>query len=232
MKVILLAAGFGTRLRPITNVIPKCLVPIKGKPLLQIWLERLNEAGISSFLINTHYLHSQVEDFVKSSNFYNCIVTVYESQLLGTAGTLLANLKFFDGDDGLFIHADNYCLADFQAFIIAHKNRPKHCLMTMMIFQTDNPSSCGIVELNEENVVIGFHEKIASPPGNLANGAIYIISKEMLILLDKEFNTSTDFSTEILPYFVGQIFTYQTSDFFLDIGTPEAFEKANKTVDV
>jgi mannose-1-phosphate guanylyltransferase len=232
MKVILLAAGFGTRLRPITNKIPKCLVPIKGKPLLQIWLERLSNAGIHSFLINTHYLYEQVEDFIKSSKYFDCIVSVYEPQLLGTAGTLLANLKFFDEEDGLFIHADNYCLADFQGFIKAHEHRPKHCLMTMMIFQTEDPSSCGIVELDEENVVIGFHEKIASPPGNLANGAIYIVSKEMLVILDKEFNTSTDFSTEILPFFIGQIYTYQTSENFLDIGTPEALEKANKTIDV
>ena len=63
MKVILLAAGFGTRLRPITNEIPKCLVPIKGKPLLQIWLENLTKAGLNSFLINTHYLHLEVQKF-------------------------------------------------------------------------------------------------------------------------------------------------------------------------
>ena len=63
MRAILLAAGYGTRLRPLTNKIPKCLVSIKGKPLLQIWLEQLTAAGIGPFLINTHYLADQVVDF-------------------------------------------------------------------------------------------------------------------------------------------------------------------------
>ena len=63
MKTILLAAGFGTRLRPLTATIPKCLVPIKGKPLLEIWLERLMDAGLNNFIINSHYLSDQVEFF-------------------------------------------------------------------------------------------------------------------------------------------------------------------------
>lgn len=67
MKAILLAAGFGTRLRPLTNHLPKCLVPIHGKPLLEIWLERLVAVGISACLVNTHYLADQVEDFIASS---------------------------------------------------------------------------------------------------------------------------------------------------------------------
>jgi len=71
MNAILLAAGFGTRLRPMTNTIPKCLVPIKGKPLLQIWLERLTAAEIGSFLINTHYLPEQVEQFISASPLKN-----------------------------------------------------------------------------------------------------------------------------------------------------------------
>ena len=67
MKVILLAAGLGTRLRPLTNSIPKCLVPIKGKPLLEIWLENLFQIGCRSFLINTHYMAEKVEDFLSKS---------------------------------------------------------------------------------------------------------------------------------------------------------------------
>ena len=61
MRAILLAAGLGTRLRPITDKIPKCLVPINGKPLIDYWLEQLTKAGIEKFLINTHYLHEKVE---------------------------------------------------------------------------------------------------------------------------------------------------------------------------
>ena len=124
MRALLLCAGLGIRLRPITNNIPKCLVPINGAPLLQIWLERLTAAGIGPFLVNTHYLADKVNKFVEASLFRKKIQVTFENHLLGTAGTLIRNLDFFQGEDGLLIHADNYCLADFTAFLRAHNNRP------------------------------------------------------------------------------------------------------------
>lgn len=227
MRALLLAAGLGTRLRPLTDTIPKCLVPIKGQPLLGIWLERLTQAGISSFMINTHYLATQTEAFINDSQYRDNVTLTKELELLGTAGTLIANLDFFQGEDGLLIHADNYCLADFTAFQQAHRDRPSECLMTMMTFRTDCPTSCGIVELDERDVVISFHEKVDSPPGNLANGAIYILSKELLSLLGSDYHQVKDFSTEVLDRFVGCIFSYETSEVFVDVGTPENYSKAN-----
>ena len=227
MRVILLAAGLGTRLRPLTDTIPKCLVPVKGRPLLGIWLDRLTQAGIGPFLINTHYLANQVETFIDESAYGEQVTMVYEPQLLGTAGTLIANLDFFQGQDGMLVHADNYCLADLQAFEQAHRQRPPECVMTMMTFRTDTPSSCGIVELDDRGVVIGFHEKVANPPGNLANGAVYILSAELLDKLRKELHSVTDFSVEVLHRFVGSIYTYETTEVFMDIGTPKSYEAAN-----
>lgn len=227
MKAILLAAGFGSRLKPLTNKIPKCLVPIKGKPLLEIWLENLSKAKINSYLINTHYLSEQVLEYIRLSKFTrNCIVK-HEINLLGTAGTLLANLEFVGNDDCILIHADNYFTGNILDLIDAHKRRPANCLITMMIFQAEKPSECGIVELDKENVVIGFHEKIKNPPGNLANGAVYIISADLIKLFkDKQFQVS-DFSTEVLNNLLGKIFTFKTNETFIDIGTPEAYLKAN-----
>ena len=228
MRALLLAAGLGTRLRPLTDTTPKCLVPIKGQALLGIWLERLTQAGIGPFLINTHYLAEQVVSFVGASPYRNQVRLVNEFELQGTAGTLIANLDFFQREDSLLIHADNYCLADFKAFQQAHASRPPECLMTMMTFRTNDPSSCGIVELNDCSVVVGFYEKVAKPPGNLANGAVYIISAELLKRLGTELHTVTDFSTEVLNRFVGQIYSYETSEVFLDVGTPENYAQANR----
>lgn len=227
MRAILLAAGLGTRLRPLTNTVPKCLVPIKGKPLLGIWLERLTQADIGPFLINTHYLAEQVENYVQASPHREQVTLVRELQLRGTAGTLIENLDFFQNEDGLLIHADNYCLADFPAFERAHLNRPPECVLTMMTFRTDDPSSCGIVELDARGVVVGFHEKVANPPGNLANGAVYILSADLLARMGSDLRTVKDFSTEVLHRFVGHIFSYETSAVFLDVGTPESYKKAN-----
>ena len=227
MRAILLAAGCGTRLRPLTNKIPKCLVPIKGRPLLEIWLERLTEAGMGPFLVNTHYLAEQVKAYIESSPYRDQVTVVHEHELLGTAGTLIANLDFFQGEDGLLIHADNYCLADFPAFVQAHLQRPVECVLTMMTFRTDTPASCGIVELDERGVVVGFHEKVATPPGNLANGAVYILSAALLARMGMDLHSVKDFSTEVLHRFVGQIYTHETVEVFMDVGTPENYAKAN-----
>lgn len=228
MRALLLAAGYGTRLKPLTDTIPKCLVPINGKPLLQIWLERLTEVGIGPFLINTHYLADQVKKFVEQSVYRDCVSLIHEPQLLGTAGTLIRNLSFFQGQAGLLIHADNYCLANFQSFMKAHNERPRDCLMTMMTFQTQDPSSCGIVEIDDRGAVIAFHEKVKSPPGNLANGAVYILSSEAFRLFGTNFVQAKDFSIEILSKFIGKIFVQETKDYFIDIGTPDNYALANR----
>jgi len=228
VRALLLAAGLGTRLRPITDKIPKCLVLIQGKPLLEIWLDKLCEAGVQEFLVNTHYLAAQVEEFISNSRYQQVVSMVNESNLLGTAGTLHENIDFFRGQDGMLIHADNFCLADFGAFQQAHQNRPAECLVTMMTFDTDTPSLCGIIEQDERGVVIGFHEKVDHPPGNLANGAIYLLSSDFFQILATEFREASCFSTQILPKLMGRIYTYKTNAPLIDIGSPEAYEKANQ----
>lgn len=227
MRAILLAAGYGTRLRPLTNTVPKCLVPIRDQPLLSIWLQTLSQAGIGPFLVNTHYLAEHVAAYIQSSPYKDIVTLTHEPKLLGTAGTLIENLGFLEGKDGLLVHADNYCLADFRAFLRAHFARPAGCLITMMTFRTDTPSSCGIVELDERGVVVEFHEKVASPPGNLANGAVYLLSATSVERIGKDFCAVKDFSTEVLPRFLGQIYTYETSEVLLDVGTLENYMRAN-----
>ena len=223
MRALLLAAGFGTRLRPLTHRTPKCLVPIHGQPLLGIWLEQLHQAGITRCLINTHYLADQVEAFVASHSLREGVTLVHEAQLRGTAGTLLANLAHFQGEDGLLIHADNYCRLDLSNFVRAHRSRPAGCEMTMMTFRTDSPQSCGIVSVDLQGVVTGFHEKVAQPPGNLANGAVYLLSPRLLDAIGKEFRDAKDFSTVVNDPLIGQIYTFEVSMPFLDIGMPETY---------
>ena len=220
-RTLLLAAGLGKRLRPITLHTPKCLVTIGGEPLLGRWLKILEVAGCDSVLINTHYLAEEVESFLQSwSSTTMTVQTVYEPELMGTAGTLLANQEFFCGVTGLLIHADNAMAGDIRDFIAAHHERQASCLLTMLTFKTDVPRSCGIVEIDGNNVLQAFHEKVVEPPSNRANGALYAFERDFLEKLNHLNPAPSDFSTEVIPKFLGRIQTWHTHDAYLDVGTP------------
>jgi len=226
MKALLLAGGLGTRLRPITDFVPKCLVPVDGKPLLDYWLENLHAAGVNEFLINTSYLSEQVQAWREKSIFRDKIILVHEEQLLNTGGTLLANKAFFDDEAFLLVHADNLSFCNFSEFIQKHKNRPKNCELTMMTFQTDNPSSCGIVELDKNGIVQNFFEKVENPPSALANGAVYICEPTIFSFLKSLQKTNIDFSLDVLPNFMGRINTYENRVYHRDIGTVTSYALA------
>lgn len=226
MRALLLAAGLGTRLRPLTDRVPKCLVPIRGKPLLGYWLDLLLPAGIEKVLVNTHYLPDTVKRFVAESPWRDRIVLAHEEQLLGTGGTVLANRDFFADQAGLVAHADNLTRFDVGAFLRRHARRPAEALITMMTFQTDMPRASGIVEEDELGIVTAFHEKVADPPGDRANAAVYIFEPEVVEFMQRLGKPVVDLSTEVVPAFVGRICTFFNPGYHRDIGTPESLRKA------
>jgi len=119
----------------------------------------------------------------------------------------------------LLVHADNWCQCDFSDFLDFHQLlRPDHCPITMMTFESPTPETCGIVETNADGVVLAFHEKINKPPGNLANGAVYLLEPEVLKWIGKNPDIS-DFSKEAIPHFMGSIATWNNCGIHRDIGT-------------
>jgi len=218
VKALLLAAGLGTRLHPLTDKWPKCLMPIGDRPLLEYWLETLHSANVNDVLVNLHHHSEIVEKFINRPRFKNWVHPVYEETLLGTAGTLRANKDFFQNCTTLLVHADNWCQCDFAGFLKFHrKNRPKQCSITMMTFESPTPKNCGIVETDTDGVVLAFHEKSNNPPRNKANGAVYLLEPAVHKWID-EHPDNTDFSTEVLPHFMGSIATWNNSGIHRDIG--------------
>lgn len=228
MRVLLLAAGRGTRLSPLTDTIPKCLVPINGRPLLDYWIRMLIDSGVHPVLVNLHHFADKVKNYILKSDFKEFVHTVYEERLLGTAGTLLKNRDFFNSEPMMLVHADNLCKFDVHAFIERHMVRPPYCVITMMTFQTSTPEYCGIVEIDEEGVVQSFYEKTSNPHGNLANGAVYIIEPPIFDFLRSLGKEVIDFSTEVLPHYIGKIFTFHNNAYHRDIGTVESYEMAKR----
>jgi mannose-1-phosphate guanylyltransferase len=229
VRALLLAAGFGTRLRPLTNTVPKCLVPVHGRPLLDYWLDLLFRHGdVERAVINTHYLADAVRDFVAASRWRDRISLVHEEELLGTGGTLIANTTLLGAGPILVAHADNLTDFDLPEFQIAHAKRPIGAVMTMLAFRTDDPRSCGILELDASGLVRAFHEKVADPPGNLANAAVYIVEPEIIKAATSLGKPFVDLSTEVIPHFVGRILAHETRGYHRDIGNLQSLARAHE----
>ena len=228
MRALLLAGGLGTRLRPLTDRLPKCLVPIHGVPLLDYWLNLLLPGGIDQVLINTHYLAEQVVDHVAASRWRHRITLCHEASLLGTAGTILHNRQFF-GEGALMVaHADNLTSFDVAAFMQAHAHRPEGIEATMMTFRTDHPQSCGIVELDADQIVTAMHEKQPNPPGNLANGAIYIFEPTIFATIARMDSAMPDISLDLLPTLMGAMQAYHNDIYLRDIGNMASLRLAEQ----
>ncbi len=229
MKAFLLAAGEGRRLRPLTNTLPKCLVPINGKPLLALWLQHCCKHGISDVLIKLHHLYEQVRSFLDNHDFSVNVTTAYEKRLLGSAGAVVAHQPFVAGERDFFIiYADNLTNVDLGEMLRFHRHR--HSLFTMGLFRTDKPKEKGIVTLDEKSLIIDFVEKPSEPRSNLANAGIYIAGQELYKYLPAHLSAddTLDFGFDILPKFVGKMYGYVIKEFFLDIGTPETYQKAQQ----
>jgi mannose-1-phosphate guanylyltransferase len=173
VKAFLLAAGEGRRLRPLTDALPKCLVPIRGTPLLAIWIELLQQHGVSDVLINGHYLHQRVVEFVSALRTGPRVVLTHEDELLGSAGTVLTNRAFVDGESAfLILYADNLTNIDLTAMAAAHQARGT--AMTIGVSATDKPTEKGTVVVNAAGRVVEFAEKAPQPKSNLANAGVYV----------------------------------------------------------
>jgi mannose-1-phosphate guanylyltransferase len=203
-------------------------MPIGKRPLLEYWLQMLRSVDIQKILINTHFHADKVNEFLAREYFAGWVTSVYETELLGTAGTLRENTNFFLGHPALIVHADNWCQCDLGAFINYHLHqRPIHCAITMMTFDADMPQSCGIVELDKQGVVTALHEKVTNPPGRRANAAVYMLETEVLEWLERHTDV-TDFSTEVLPRYVGRIATWHNAGIHRDIGTLPSLQAAQQ----
>ena len=229
MKAFLLAAGEGRRLRPLTSSIPKCLVPIKGTPLLGIWLQLLEAHGITSVLVNLHHFHEQVLDFLRAWPTSIAVRTVYEPQLLGSAGTVAANRAFVDGDRTfLVLYADNLTAVDLTRFVRFHERRAEP--LTIGVVPTDRPREKGTVVIGSDAQVIDFAEKSPEPRSNLANAGIYAANQELFDHLPAAPapGAALDFGHDVLPRMVPHVAACRIDEFLMDIGTPEAYERAQQ----
>jgi mannose-1-phosphate guanylyltransferase len=230
IKALILAAGKGTRLRPLTDTIPKCLVPIAGRPLLGYWLEKLMECGVKECLINTHAHKRQMRRYIAAFNDNGNLrlIESHEPTLLGSAGTVSANADFAeDAEQVIIIYADNFSNVDLSEMLSFHlgHNEP----LTMLLFESEDPSRCGIAQMDETGRIIDFIEKPSHPSGNLANGGVYIIDSSLYRKIAEA--RAFDLGFDVLPRLAGRMKGWVWPGYHRDIGTIEAYLQAVQDAD-
>jgi len=228
-KVLLMAAGLGTRLRPLTDTTTKCLIPIAGRPLLDYWFDLFAPANISDILINTHHLPEQVRTHIARINQLGQfrVQETFEPKLLGSAGTVHHNRNWIsDADTALIVYADNLSNVDLRSFLSFHHSHGGP--MSMLLFRAPYPERCGIAQLDQNSRIVQFVEKPRNPRGNLANGGIYALSASAYHEM-ADMN-KFDLGFDVLPAFVGRMHGWLWQGYHQDIGTIEALQQAERDV--
>lgn len=226
MKAFLLAAGHGSRLRPITETIPKCLVPIRGVPLLAIWLEQCRRNGIDEVLINVHTHADLIREFLRrNANGIRARVMV-EEELLGSAGTLRTNRHWIASDDFFWVfYADILSRANLAGMLQMHLERRPWA--TLGVYEVPDPGRCGVVNMDAGGVIREFVEKPAEPVSNLAFSGLMIAAPELLDVIPDRI--PADLGFHVLPQLTGRMLAYPIRDYLVDVGTIENYEKVQAT---
>ncbi len=223
MKAFLLAAGLGTRLKPLTDRVPKCLLPIRETPLLGIWFELCRQHGITEVLVNAHSHVGMVKDYVANSKAGLSIRVSEEPTLLGSAGTLRANYDWVASEPEFFVlYADVLTNVDLTELLEFHRERD--VAATIGLYEVTNPSQCGIVSVDQDGMVRDFVEKPAKPASNLAFTGVLVASHAIFESVPKI--APADFGFDVLPKLIGRMAAYKVSDYLVDIGTVEKYERA------
>lgn len=226
MKAILLSAGYGTRLKPLTDIEPKCLLAINGKPLLYHWLDLLENENISEVLINTHHLAEKIGKSIKQRKNKIKITLSYEPQLLGSAGTIFANKKYLEKEENfLLLYSDNLTNVSLSTIINFHKQVDS--IFTTFVYETEHPTEKGIFEYDiKTGKVLSFEEKPQQPKSNIANAGIGVLNKQIFNYYSPDI--PLDFGNTIMPLITEKMYVLKTDKHIIDIGSVADYQAAQE----
>ena len=225
MKAFLLAGGLGTRLRPLTDSTPKCLLPVRGIPILQIWFDLCRRYGIDEVLINVHAHGDAVRKFIEQNKDGLKVRLSEETALLGSAGTIHANQDWVTKERSFWIiYADVLTTANLNQMLAFHDSRDQ--IATIGVYEVPDPSRCGIIQLDDNGDVRNFVEKPQAPVGNLAFSGLMLATPALLDVIPD--TSPVDLGFHVLPHIVDRMSAFRISDYVLDIGTPENYQTAQE----
>jgi len=228
MKAFILAAGLGTRLRSLGLDVPKVMVPIGGKPLLEHHLELFKRQGIRDFIVNVHYLPEQITRYFGDGSRFGVKITYsQEPELLGTAGAV----KKMEQElrDGAFIvfYGDNLVRVNFASLVAFHQGR--QAMATVALFASPEPWTGGVVETELNGRVVRFVEKPdpKQVSTNLISAGIFVVEPQVLDVIPA--GRFYDFGKDVFPKLLAEgqpVYAMKPEAYIQDVGTPERLAKA------
>ena len=233
IKAMIMAAGVGSRLDPLTQFVPKPLVPVANKPVMDILLENLSAVGVKDVIANTYYLSEQIIDRYKVNNFGINFNYIKEESLSGTAGGLKKCQYFFkEGETFLVLSADGLSNADLKKGIEIHKKSNAIATIGIKQIPIEEVSHFGVVVTDEEGFITEFQEKpsVELAKSNFINTGIYIFDYKIFEYIPE--NTFYDFAKNVFPQLLAKraINTFDISEYWSDIGTLEQYKISTQDV--
>jgi NDP-sugar pyrophosphorylase family protein len=220
MKAMVMAAGLGTRLRPLTDFLPKPMMPVANRPVLHHLLNLLHRHDIREVGINIHHFPEAMRAYFGDGPSLDMSITwSYEPELLGTAGGT-KKLQHFFGDEPILVTSGDG-LHDIDVTALLGHHRRTGALATLSVKPVSDPSAYGVVILDRDTRIRGFQEKPRRDEARseLANCGVYVIEAELLDRIPPD--SAVDFGRDIWPQLVAAnepIFGYTTMAYWNDIG--------------
>lgn len=226
-KAMVMAAGVGSRLDPLTQDIPKPLVPIANRPVMDILLERLAEVSIKDVVANTYYLSDKIIEHYKNSSIDINFNYIKEEELSGTAGGVKKCQFFFtQGEDFLILSADGLSNADLKAGIDSHKKSGAIASIGIKKIAKEEIPNFGVVVTDQNGAITQFQEKptLEEAKSDYINTGIYIFNYEIFNHIPE--NTFYDFAKNVFPSLMQKglkINTFVVKEYWSDIGTIDQY---------
>lgn len=230
MRAMILAAGVGSRLDPLTRNVPKPLVPIINRPVMEYLIELLVRHGFNEIMVNLHYLGDQIAAYFEDGSRWGAhIHWAYEDRLWGDAGSLKRAEDFFKDETFLVIGGDDLTDMDLSRLLKTH--REKKALATIALSIVDDPSEYGIVLMNEEGRITRFLEK---PKGevifsNTANTGVYVFEPAIFELIPHD--VFYLFGKQVFPMLLEQklpLFGHLTAAYWRDVGNLKVYQQTHR----
>jgi D-glycero-alpha-D-manno-heptose 1-phosphate guanylyltransferase len=223
MDAVILAGGFGTRLRPVITDRPKVMAPVGGRPFLSRLLDHLARAGITRVVLCIGHLGTQVRDFF--GNAYAGMHLLYskEEQPLETGGALRFALPLLNSDPVLVLNGDSFCDVDFADLRDWHSDQGAEA--SIAVVEVPNASRFGRVAFDEKGAITDFEEKNVTSRRGWVNAGIYLISRASILTIPE--GRAVSLEREMFPLWAqGNFRAYRCYGHFIDIGTPESYASA------